>query len=192
MTKVITPNHTVREGHSALPGDDARATILCQVCVSLIAHIKPILHVQTQQKVHHLGTATSSAWYGDVSTYSFLECEHAPILCSQLHLHKLHCIHYHSLLIKAVLAIHLCSGIHLSDGLCLVPHINNLRTGFFNVSATQFQFNTQFSLRVRIVLLKLTWRRIKRFRRSYNLVLLIPEEAKRPAVIANSFFWDEK
>lgn len=61
MTKVITPNHTVREGHSALPGDDARATILCQVCVSLIAHIKPILHVQTQQKVHHLGTATSSA-----------------------------------------------------------------------------------------------------------------------------------
>lgn len=45
---------------------------------------------------------------------------------------------------------------HLSDSLCLVPHINNLRTVSFNVSATQFQFNPPFSLRVRIILLKLT------------------------------------
>lgn len=94
-------------------------------------------------------------------------------------------IHYW---LKEVLVIHLCPGIHLSDGLCLVPHINNLRTVSFNVSASLFQFKTKFSLRVRIVLLKLTWRGIKSFRRSYNLVLHIAQGAKAPAVITNSFF----
>lgn len=189
MTKVMTPNYTVSKG-------------LMSLCSSwrICAWYNPSsgLYFTFSLYQDHTAHANSkeSASLGHCKIFpmtcpdlekssiiDLLEQKHAPVLCPQFHLHKLLCIHYHSVLIKAVLVIHLCSGIHLSDCLHLVPHINNLRTVSFNVSSTQFQFNTQFSLRVGIVLLKLTWRGIKSFRRSYNPVLLIPQGAKPPSAI---------
>lgn len=129
-------------------------TALGQIYSSLITSTKPIPHMQTLQKAHHLGIATSTPVICPDLEKSSITCSGMQTCTSHVPRASfssaaLHSVPFSTESVPLRVSTHNSSVFRfssMSDGPYLSPYMNGWRTGSFDVSATQFQFNIQFSL----------------------------------------------